>query len=582
MPSQRLEQIQAAIQKLTEAKIVGLTAEIAAAKVLLSVPLPPDLTPQQILDAGQARLDQFGQAVKNQENIAGFAKAANGGIEIATANLQQPDRLAISPEVIDTAIDSALGIAAQATKLFIDPETGIVIAGRQAGELKSGQQLDLAKLLAEEDGPISQENLSVGIFGRKGKERPGDVRSLIAKLNRGAKDQDLPPVVVNPGRKGYGLGPEYEILGIRLPESTTTPGFVESPFQAGKPESYSISQVLAMEGISGVLSETQTRRLTQELLAKGHLRIGAEVMEGRAQARGASSKVVRDLELTPAGVEIMRDIANQFGAQSRISTDEVVDWLAGQKDQPVATVSQPPVDTEKRYLISQVAAQTGIPDTAIKVLHQIGALKEGIHFEQRGRVKVYKDEAFSMAQKVEAQARKEGQNRYTERLIRKAVGFPKENDGENPYGPNGPSVLTSEHERIILDRLKRCESGIEQRLKRLLGEKFKTERDQRLGELTDRLAEDESLIIDLNTQQRIRREAAATIIELSKDARSFNFVRKGHPGLELALLVVKALDEKSVRELAESMINPPNKIAGTIERNGLVNGIRTVGPMGDK
>lgn len=497
MPSQRLEQIQAAIQKLTDAKKTGLADEIVAAQALLSAPLPQDLTPQQALETGKARLDRFGQVVKSQEEIANWAKAAADGMKVTIANLERPDRLAIPLEEIDANIDNALGIAAQATKLFIDPETGAVIAGRKAGELKSGQQLNLAKLLAEEGAPISQENLAEGIFGRKGKEKSGDVRSLVAKLNRGAEDQGLPPVVVNPGRKGYGLGLEYEILGIQPAEPAAPTVPVKTPVQAGRPESYSISQVLAMEGIAGVLSETQTRRLTQELLARGHLRVGEEVMEGRAQARGASSKIVRDLELTSAGVEIMRDVTNQFGAQSRIQTNDVVNWLSGQKGYPVALI-------------------------------------------------------------------------------------PQKKDDEKPYGQNGPSVLTSEHERIILDRLKRCELGIEQRLGKSLGEKFKIERDHRLGELTDRLAEDESFRIDADTQYRIRREAAATILELSKDARSFNFVRKRHPGLELALLIVKALDEKSVSELAEAMVNPPQKVADTIDRNGVVNGIRTVGSMGDK
>ena len=218
----------------------------------------------------------------------------------------------------------------------------------------------------------------------------------------------------------------------------------------------------------------------------------------------------------------------------------------------------------------------------MRTLHQIGVFIKGVHFEQKGRIRVYKDEAFPLAQLVASQAKKEDQGRFTERLIRKAVGLPKENNDENPYGPNGPSALTSEHERVILDRLKRCELGIEQRLGKPLGKEFKIERDHRLSELTDRLTDDESLVIDADVQYRIRREAAATILELSKDARSFNFIRKRHPGLELALLVVKALDEKSVGELAEAMVNPPQKIADTIERNGVVNGIKTVGPMGDR
>lgn len=586
MGSRRLEQIQTAIKKLTYAREVGLTDEIAAAQALLNTPLAPNLTPQQILEAGKARLDQFGQAVKNQENIAGWAKAATDGMKVTAANLEHPDRLGISSEIIDAEIDRVLGIAVQATpQLFIDQETGIVIAGRKAGELKPGQQLSLATFLGEKNELTSQEDLAVGIFGSKGKTRPGHARSLIAKLNRSAEDQNLPPVVVNPGRKGYSLGSEYEIIGIRPAELTAMPVLVKAPVQAGRLESYPISQVLTMEGIAGVLSKTQTRRLTQELLAKGNLRIGAEVMEGRAQARGASSKVVRDLELTPAGVAIMRDIANQFGAQSRIRTDDVVNWLTGQKDQPVATVSSQ-ADAGKRYLISQVAERTGIPDTAIKVLHEIGALKEGIHFEQRGRIKVYKDEAFSMAQKVKARARKEGQNRYTERLIRDAVGLPKENGGENPYGPNGPEALTVLVEHAILNRLQSCIPVIEHRIGKPLQDSFKLELAIRLGELTTRIAEDENLIISPDEQVKIRRQAAATVLELAKDDGSFNFLRGKQQGIEIGLAFIRGLKDRGqaqmIKEFADAIVNPPTKVADTIERNGVVKGIRTVGPMYDK
>jgi hypothetical protein len=340
-----------------------------------------------------------------------------------------------------------------------------------------------------------------------------------------------------------------------------------------------------MEGISGILSETQTRRLTQELLAKGLLRVGAELMEGRAQARGASSKVVRDLELTPAGVEIMRDVANQFGAQPRIRTDDVTEWFKKQKEQPIAPVSQP-VDAGRRFYISQVMEQTGIPDTAIKILHQIGAFKEGVHFEQKRRVKVYTDEALQVAKQVARQAKKEEQGRFTERLIREAVGLQKEKNGENPYGPNGPSTFTVYHEHAMLRRLQACISTIESRIGEPLKQNFKDELATRLGELTLRLSEDEGLAIEPAEQERIRRQAAATVLELAQDARPFNFLRNRHPGIEIGLAFIKGVkgqgQAEMIEEFAEAIVNPPKKVPDSIERSGLINSIRSVGPMGDK
>lgn len=591
MGSKRLEQIEAAIAKITDARKSGIIYEkIAAAQAALNSPLPPDWKPEQVLAVQSQRVEEFKGVLDGQTNVVKWANAVQNGLDVVITNLESQDRLAVPPAEIDAGIDTALGIAGQAAKLFIDPETGIILRGEVVGGLKSGQQVDLAALLATKSQPTPQQELAVGIFGPKGKKIPGAVRSLIAKLNRGAEEQDLPPVVVNPGRKGYSLEPKYEILGIQRPEPTITSISAEVPVimppDKIKPETFSISQVLAMEGISGVLSETQTRRLTQELLAKGNLRVGVEVMEGRAQARGTSSKVVRDLELTPAGVEILRDIANQFGAQSRIRTDDVVNWLTGQKDQPVATVSQPPVDTGKRYLISQVAAQTGIPDTAIKVLHQIGALQEGTHFIQKRRVKVYTDEALKVASQVAGQAKKEDQGRFTERLIRESVGLPKEKDGENPYGPNGPKTFTVFHEHAILHRLQSCIPVIEHRIGKPLQDSFKIELAACLGELTRRLSEDDKLTISSEEQGIIRRQAAATVLEWAQNARPFNFLRGKHQGIEIGLAFIKGLKDqgqaKMIREFADAIVNPPKKIAGSIEKNGVVNEIRTVGPMGDE
>lgn len=566
-----LIQIKDKIGEGTEILLVQIAGGIEqAAQLATSAATPlPDIT--EVLATTQAKIAE----------LTGLKEQAETGLGDLTDVIA---RLGLADEIIFSVEDRP-----KTQKLIIDPLHKVVIRGEVVGEVpENSVGLQAVAILARTDKPLSQAKVASGIkFTPKGGRAKTGVanhtlRSSIAEVNKAMEDQGLPRLINNlRGRgenSGYVLG-DYQILGIKSQSLTEFPVIAQP--NKSKPATFSISQVLAMEGISGVLSETQTRRLTQELLVQGNLRVGAEVMEGRAQARGTSSKVVRDLELTPAGVEILRDIANQFGGQSRIRTDDVTEWLEKQKEQPVASVSQR-VNTGRRFYISEVAEKTGIPETAIKVLHRIGAFQEGIHFEQKRRVKVYKDEAFSVARQVAHQAKEEDQGRFTERLIRKAVGLPKEKNGENPYGPNGPSVLTSEHERLILNRLKGCESGIEQRLKRPLSNEFKTERDLRLLELTARLEEDESLIIDSNTQQRIRREAAATVLELAKDARKFNFIRQQHPGLELALMVIKALDAKSVGELAEAMISPPKNIPDAIDRNGLVNGIRTVGPMGDK
>lgn len=498
-------------------------------------------------------------------------------------------RLGLANEII-----FAVEEAPKPQKLIIDPVHRLVIRGEVIGEVpENSVGFQAVDILAFADEPLSQSEVAAGIkFTTKGGKAKTGVethvlRSSIAEVNRAMENQGLPRLIINKRKgddrgRGYVLG-DYQILGIKSQAAAEAP--VTAQLGKVKPETFNISQVLRMEGISGVLSETQTRRLTQELLAKGNLRVGEEVMEGRAQARGASSKVVRDLELTSAGVEILRDIANQFGAQSRIRTADVVDWLERQNKQPVAVVFKS-VDTGRRFYISEVAEKTGIPEAAIKVLHQIGALKEGEHFEQKRRVKVYTGEALKVARQVALKAKEEDQGRFTERLIRKAVGLPKERDGENPYGLNGPRTFTVLHEHVILSRLQSCIPVIEHRIGKPLQDSFKLELAARLGELTARLDEDEELIINSAAQEKIRKQAAATVLELAQDARQFNFLRGKHQGIEIGLAFIRGLKDqgqaKMIGEFADAIVNPPKKVAGSIEKNGVVNGIRTVGPMGDE
>lgn len=551
---------------------IGQTAQLATAVTGLRA--MPDIT--SALATTQTKVVE----------LTGLREQAETGLGNLTDVIA---RLGLANEIIFSVEE-----APKPQKLIIDSVHRLVIRGEVIGEVpENSVGFQAVDILAGADKPLSQSEVAAEIkFTPRGERAKTGVenhtlRSSIAEVNRAMEEKGLPRLIINLKKdmgkgKGYILG-DYQVLGIQ--GSATAESSATAQPGKFKPETFSISQVLKMEGISGILSEVQTRRLTQELLARGHLRVGEEVMEGRAQARGASSKIVRDLELTSAGVEIMRDVTNQFGAQSRIRIDDVVEWLKKQKEQLVAPVSQS-VDTGRRFYISEVAEKAGIPETAIKVLHKIGALQEGIHFEQKRRVKVYKNEAFPVARQVASQAKSEKQARFTERLIRDAVGLPKEKNGENPYGPNGPKTFTVLHEQTILHRLQSCIPVIERRIGKPLQDSFKLELAARLGELTTRLSEDDKLTISSEEQGIIRRQAAATVLELSKDARSFNFLRGKHQGIEIGLAFIRGLKDqgqaKMIREFAEAIVNPPKKIADTIERNGVVNGIRTVGPMGDE
>ena len=129
---------------------------------------------------------------------------------------------------------------------------------------------------------------------------------------------------------------------------------------------------------------------------------------------------------------------------------------------------------------------------------------------------------------------------------------------------------------------------IERKVGHPLQETFQAELAMRLGELTERLKEDETLVIDDQEKKTIRRQAAATIIELAEDARHFNQLRKNHPGLVIGLAFINGAKNSGnvqmIREFADAIVNPPTKVvdALTVARDGLVGQVLTVGPMGNK
>lgn len=436
--------------------------------------------------------------------------------------------------------------------------------------------------LAEAKKPLSQVELTDAIFGKKANQKQTQTRAIVSKVNTWAQEARLPQPVERAKETGYFLATAYQIIGTERPAISIEPPAAEPTAPSGPPESYSMKNILAQPGIAGVLSEPQVRRLMQKLVASGHLRVGEHVIESRAQRRGTSSQVTRDLGATPVGLGILRLVAEKFGAQGKIYATSVKRALDEQRQLP------PEKPAAERFWGKQIVADLKhIGSGTLKTMEQAGVLKPGEHFEITPSGKrVYLPPAKEVAKRLAAAAAAAPISRISREFVLNTFGQPdtgskqREVASEFPdYGPNGPRVFTLEHELIILDRLQRCERGIEERLQKPINPSFKLERDLRLGELTARLVEDESLIIDPEARKRLRREAAATVIELATNPRRFNFVRKQHPGLELALMVVKALDKESIADLADVMVNPPRKVADIIEENGLVNGIRTVGPL---
>lgn len=577
----RLEQIQAAIEELQKKKLVGLGEELKLSQISISAALPTEIVgkPDEALALRTAQLASLHDLSEKSDNLGKGTGLVKSGFDEIKNGLEL-----IPQSEVDEAIDAALGLSAQAgAKLYIDSQTGAIIEGRMAAQLKAGKQTEIISLLGEQSQPMPQTDLAKRMFGKSSKARVGETISLIGKINRSVKAQDLPAVVVNSGHTGYRLGSGYQVIGTELTDKD-----FELSTQPVKPASFSISEVTEMEGVSGVLSDYQVRHLTQELLAVGVLRVGDEVMEGDAQARGKNKQIVSDIELTQLGIEAMRKIAHQFGAQSRIRTADVTQWLKSQNGQP-AVAGLPEPKAERRYWISEIAESAGVSKSVIKTLDEIGAFKKGIHFfTNNGKTKAYTGEALQITKKVADKLATEGRTRFSEKLIREALKISEESSDEHPYGPNGPKTFTVQHEQVILQRLQDCLPVIERKVGHPIRETFQTELAMRLGELTERLKGDEALVIDDEQKRNIRRQAAATVLELAEDARRFNHLRQNHPGIAIGLAFIKGAknsgNEQMIREFTDAIVNPPVKVvdALTVARDGLVGRVLTVGPMGDK
>lgn len=260
----------------------------------------------------------------------------------------------------------------------------------------------------------------------------------------------------------------------------------------------------------------------------------------------------------------------------------------------------------KVYWGAQVAATAGIPTTVLEVLQEIGAFQPGVHFrvKERGetdkKLRVYTDEALKIARRVGEFAKKEGQKRFTERLIRDAVEV-HEVPTENPFGENGPATFSPAIECRLLRTVKYCLPAI----RATVGDdKFLTGQEQLLNARLEKLMselgnERDSAILKLEKQipdeterekviaQQARAEtmlAAATAFDLINNRRPFNFLHKKHPGLDVVGDLIDGLKEKMptlLEEFTHAVIELPTPVLETTP-DRRVNGSILVGNLGHR
>lgn len=590
--SERLRQIQAAIEKLTDAKAAGSAAEIAAAQALLSAPLSQDFTPEQALTAGLQRTGNLEELLKDRGRVINWAKEATDGIKIAMVNLEKPDRLAISPAEIDAKINKALGIAGQAAKLFIDPKTGTVIRGEKVGELKPRESgLAVISSLAAAEQPIGQAALTATVFEQKGGTKPVVTKSVISRVNAWAEETGLPRVVERAREQGYYLSPAYQVIGVEIQQPSQSPPAV--PSAEARPKTFTISEVLETDKIKGKMTDVRLRHLAQGLVASGHLRVGEHVME-----RHAGDKSY--LDYTPAGIERLAGIAIEFGSKGKIYVDTVREWLDSQtaKVEPPAAAETEPVALG----VSQLAEAAGVSTSVVTTMLKHGKLVKDVHYglSPQGRFHIYNARAVADVTKVGEKMADEKAENVSLQLIEAALtpGITKER--KNIYGKNGYQTLNTDvAEYIALTGLKNCLPRFESITGKPVNEEFaiEIEIDNRLGELAEKLAigqfaagitdeqlEKEFPVLGPTQAVEIRRGIAASVFHIANNpaTREFHFIKNQRPGVDLLVTAMKNLAESGhtdlIAKFAKMFVESPDTVYA-VGRDGSVNPLSKSDPL---
>lgn len=580
--SRRLAEIKSAIEGLAKRAVADQSSVVEASRTVLNAPLSPELNPDQIISAASDRIIIYKDAVARGTEVGGFAQQAVAGIAISEKNLLDPDKLAFRPEDVDAAIDQALGFAVQAeAKYFVDPKTGGVFRGQKVGQLRTGQPMAGLEALSRADGPLTPADLAKSMFpgDKKDKRKAGVVSPLLTSMSRDAVAQGLPPVISR-GEEGFELLSPYEIISSFATQTEEL---------SGKPKSYRIGEVLEADGIKGVLSIPQVRHLTQELLRPeyGDLIIGTHVVETRAQKRGSGDAVTRDLELTDEGLQIIQWVASKFGDKPRISVGKVSEGLKDAFGAKPIEAETSTTEEKEWFWGSHVAEEAGVTTGTLKAMVNLGALTDGIDFktEQRGGklITVYAGSAAKKARQVVA-ALPEGQNKITERVIRKALGLGESETespvvGENPYGEYSSKLFTPQPIALTLGTFDYCLRSI---------------RDQAQGPI---LADRDN---DLKTELRQMQELAGVVSDVPKTRRQgAAIVWRFQQGKKRSLMPERQLFPKSYglicamvddvakhapilsAVLPEYIINPPCA-QGFTDENGLVISSKIVLPGGER
>lgn len=567
------------LKETLASRIAGEVAPIQVAindgtKVLQRLPL----------DQKQGALDQLGQLVAQATDLDKLRL-------LGEESLGQFGQVCAQLEILEQPLVPTPEEDIPGAHLFIDLETATVIDGKQAGVLRSGRAMTIVRHLAGAKSPVPVRELAQSLYPKSSVDRSlNATRPVIGKLNHGAKDQGLPRVVTFSEQGGYVLTGEYEAIGVArlfdpdLEEKEVLPTEIQTDervVSTRRPTTYPIHAVVTRLQEAGFDGSTivRVRHLASGLVASGHLRVGEHVLEKNA---GGQMR----LEYTDAGLDVLKDIFQNFGTQGKIFPTTVGNWLDQQagKGKPKSTSEPIP----RRYWISQLVETTGVEADQIDGMVLMGTLQEGTHyFKDRSGRRVFEPSAVQtiLEKKGESQASVKRSDRVVNLASRSPIKL-VEDLWENPYGKNGPAAVNEDYsEYLLAQALLKAMPTIAGVTGKPVQETFTLELAHRVGELEVKLGvgphgegiPEEALPVFSDEQARdIRRGVAATIAHIvhTPTAKELRFVEPKRPGVKLTHTAIKQLVEGGHEGLAMRLART---VAGDhptryeVDPNGIVN-----------
>lgn len=381
--------------------------------------------------------------------------------------------------------------------------------------------------------------------------------------------------------------PEQEKVPPKLYIDPMTGTVVEGRIAGRFPQGQTLRAVAALAAAHAPVLQSELSQLVfGEEGREPWLRRRISILNGRAEKLG-----LPDIVGSPNRVGYVLGPYEVLGVERAFYPQ-----AAPAQAEPVPIAPEPPVTKRKKrpdlaetlgltkfFYGATVTERTGIPRTALDLMGELGVFKEGVHYVRRGErnIRVYTEAGVTTALDLAKFAKKQGQGRFTERMVRDVFRIPSEQQPENPYGENGPKTVNDSVEFFLLQTVATCLPS----LRRTVHADILAGQDEAIKQRLDELKGKVLSSMELEDVAEKRKLAAATASDLinPKKRRAFNFLLRQRSGFALVgelIDKVRAIKPDLLKEFPAAIINPPSLVPH-VGVDGRVNGSHRQGPFGD-